>query len=61
MYQILIIKLLSVITDNEFYLNAQEADAFCLNNDIDDYDLYGEIKAEDGDGSGFGDDIDFGY
>ena len=32
-----------------------------LNHDIDDYDLYGEIKAEDGDGSGFGDDIDFGY
>ena len=25
------------------------------------YDLYGEIKAEDGDGSGFGDDIDFDY
>lgn len=59
--QILIIKLLSVMTDNEFDLNVQEVDAFCINNDIDDYDLYGEIKAEDGDGSGFGEDIDFGY
>jgi len=59
--QILINKLLSVMTDNEFDLNAQEVDAFCINNDIDDYDLYGEIKAEDGDGSGFGNDIDFDY
>ena len=58
---ILIIKLLSVMTDNEFDLNVQEVDAFCINHDIDDYDLYGEIKAEDGDGSGFGEDIDFGY
>lgn len=49
------------MTDNEFDLNAQEVDAFCINNDIDDYDLYGEIKAEDGDCSGFGDDIDFDY
>lgn len=49
------------MTDNEFDLNAQEVDAFCINNDIDDYDLYGEIKADDGDGSGFGDDIDFDY
>ena len=49
------------MTDNEFDLNVQEVDAFCINHDIDDYDLYGEIKAEDGDGSDFGDDIDFGY
>ena len=32
-----------------------------LQVETDDYDLYGEIKAEDGDGSGFGDDIDFDY
>ena len=49
------------MTDNEFDLNAQEVDAFCINNDIDDYDLYGALQAEDGDGSGFGDDIDFSY
>ena len=40
-------------------------DILIANPDIkklfDDYDLYGEIKSEDGDGSGFGDDIDFGY
>ena len=45
----------------ETFKNLQEVNAFCINHDIDDYDLYGEIKAEDGDGSGFGEDIDFGY
>ena len=49
------------MTDNEFDLNVQEVDAFCVSHDIDDYDLYGEIKAEDGDDSGFGDNIDFDY
>lgn len=49
------------MTDNEFDLNVQEVDAFCIKHDIDDYDLYGEIKAEDGDGSSFGEDIDFDY
>lgn len=49
------------MTDNEFDLNVQEVDTFCVNHDIDDYDLYGEIKAEDGDGSSFGDDIYFDY
>ena len=26
------------MTDNEFDLNVQEVDAFCINHDIDDYD-----------------------
>ena len=50
-----------MIQDNEFDYNAQDIDAFCTSHDIDDYDLYGEIKAEDGDGSGFGENIDFDY
>ena len=48
------------MTDNEFDLNAQEVDTFCITRAPDDYDVYGEIKAEDGDGSGSGDDIGFG-
>ena len=35
------------MTDNEFDLNAQEVDAFCINHDIDDYDLFGEIMVGD--------------
>lgn len=47
--------------DDNFDSNALDIDAWCAGHDIDDYDLFGEIKAEDGDGSGFGDNIDFGY
>lgn len=47
------------MTDNDFDLNAQDIDQYCVTHDIDDYDLFGEIMAEDGDSSGFGDDIEF--
>ena len=49
------------MTDKDFDNSSMEIDQYCVNHDIDDYDLYGEIKAEDGDGSSFGDDIDFDY
>jgi|GEM_PF-4040973 len=48
-----------MVQDTEFDANSQELDAFCATHDIDDYDLFGEIMAEDGDSSGFGDDIEF--
>lgn len=47
--------------DIEFDSRAEELDAFCVNHDVDDYDLFGEIMAEDGDGSDFGNNIDFDY
>uniref|UniRef100_A0AAU8MK16 Uncharacterized protein n=2 Tax=unclassified Crassvirales TaxID=2949298 RepID=A0AAU8MK16_9CAUD len=47
------------MTDKDFDLNSQDIDQYCISHDIDDYDLFGEIKAEDGDGSSFGDDIEF--
>lgn len=33
--------------DNVFNESSVDVDAFCVNHDIDDYDLYGEIMVED--------------
>lgn len=47
------------MNDKQFDEAKVNLDSFCVMNDIDEYDLHGEIMAEDGDNSGFGDDIIF--
>lgn len=45
---------------NDFDLAAVEMDSYCVNNDIDSYDLYGEIMiGDDRDDNDHG--IDFDY
>lgn len=49
------------MNDKDFDAAKVNIDSYCAIHDIDEYDLHGEIMAEDGDGSGFGDNIIFDY